>query len=313
LRDVQKVERLALVYALAGAALFDVAAEPEVVEAAAKGLKAARELFLQPPAWLQTAYGHDAFPRSAMTLMVSHTLEGDRHTQIAVVEEPLCIFCDKCTEICPPGSIVNGVVDTLICTGCMLCVSICPPRCIAMVPRETKPDLAACWEAGARAREIHTGAANGAELAACKPLTNDWQKRGGLLSYSIDGRQLGHKRAVALALEVGGPEIIIQADGKPISGTVGDLSTIPALRLARAMARAQVPGFIQPAGGTNDRTGHLALRHGISLAGVGVGSFARQQVKIIEDGASDSFSWLQAVQSAKALVNSITPQSAHIS
>jgi Pyruvate/2-oxoacid:ferredoxin oxidoreductase delta subunit len=308
LRDTDRVETLATVFGLAGASLFDVAAEPEVVQAAWRGLERAKQLLAAPPEWLRAAYGDRPFPTIDPLVMVSITLSGDRHTQIAVVEEDVCTRCDLCTSVCPPGAIVNGDVETRICTGCMLCVPVCPPLCIEMAPRETDPDLEACWEAGARALEIHTGAADPAEVAAIRPLAANWQSRGGVLAYSIDGKQLGFPRAIALARQVGEPGVIIQADGKPISGTVGDQSTIPALRLARAMIRAGVPGHIQPAGGTNDRTGPLAERYGIAIGGVGMGSFARRVAKPLEEGDLSDKAWMTAVAQALRLVESIQPK-----
>lgn len=302
MRDASKIETLATLYALAGASLFDVAAEPQVVEAAWRGIRQARAWLEAPPEWLLRAYGELPRPELEPVVMVSITLEGDRHTEIAVVELDVCTRCDLCTEVCPPGAIVNGDVETTICTGCMLCVPVCPPICITMVQRETAPDLEACWEAGARALEIHTGAADPAEVAQYRAIAENWQSRGGVLAYSIDGKQLGYPRALALALEVGGPDVIIQADGKPISGTVGDKSTIPALRLARHLLRNGVPGFIQVAGGANDRTGILADRHEISLAGVGMGSFARRAARPLEEGDTSDRAWEQAVREALRLV-----------
>lgn len=304
LRDAHRVETLATVYALAGAAIFDVAAEPEVVAAAKRGIDRARALRAEAPDWLDVPA-----PAIEPVIMVSITLEGDRHTEVAVVDEDTCTRCDLCTSVCPPGAIVNGDVETRICTGCRLCVSACPPDVIAMRPRETDPDVEACWDAGARALEIHTGAAAPLHVALIRPLADHWRRRGGLLAYSIDGQQLGYARAIALAAEVGAPGVILQADGKPISGTSGDRSTIPALRLARAMLRAGVSGLVQPAGGTNDRTGAIADRYDIAVAGVGMGSFARRPVKPLEDGEDSPQAWRAAVREAVRLVRSIQPAS----
>jgi Pyruvate/2-oxoacid:ferredoxin oxidoreductase delta subunit len=275
---------------------LDVAAEPEVVEAAVRGIRRAHDL--RQPGW-------PVHPDPLV--MVSVTLAGDRHTQIAVVDLDGCIRCNVCTPVCPPESIVNGDVEDPICTGCGLCVPVCPTEVIQLKPRETHPELTACWEAGARALEIHTGAADAAEIREWEPIAGRWQKQGGLLSYSIDGQQLGYAHALALANELGRPGIIIQADGKPISGTVGDRSTIPALRLARAMARSGNPAWIQPAGGTNDRTGALANRHAIAIAGVGMGSFARAAARQLESGQDTPRAWANAYQAASALVASIQP------
>lgn len=310
LRDTRKVELLATLYALAGASLLDFAAEAPVVEAAARGIARARQWHTEQPAWLLAAFNGLLPPWVEPMIMVSITLTGDRHTQIAVVDLDTCTRCDVCTPICPPGSIINGDVEDPICTGCGLCVDVCPPLSIVLAPRETDPDAEACWAAGARALEIHTGEARAHEVAEIQPLARHWQTRGGLLSYSIDGRTLGYPRALALARELGRPGIIIQADGKPISGTVGDRSTLPALRFARALLRAGNPAWIQPAGGTNDRSGRLASRHGIPIAGVGIGSFARRCARALEEGDERPTTWTEALRAARSLVESVvTPQS----
>lgn len=273
------------------------------MRAATRGFERAEAWLADPPDWLSPG------PARRPVLMVSITLEGDRHTQIAVVDDPACISCDVCTDVCPPGAIVNGAVEDPICTGCGLCVAVCPPNCIVLAPRETAPDVDACWEAGARALEIHTGAAAREALANIRPLAANWQMRGGLLSYSIDGQQLGFKRALALATELGERGVILQADGKPISGMEGDRSTIPALRLARAILREGVAAAVQVAGGTNDRTGALANRHGVAIAGVGMGSFARRFARPLDE-KDDAETWRRAVEGLRGLVRSIQPEAA---
>jgi ferredoxin len=199
-----------------------------------------------------------------------------------------------------------------ICTGCGLCVPVCPTACITLRARDTDPDVDACWDAGARALEIHTGAAAEAEIKATRNITLDWQARGGLLSYSLDGRQLGYPRTLALARELGEAGVIIQADGKPISGTTGDRSTIPALRLARAILRLGTGAWVQPSGGANDRTGPLASRHGIAIGGVGMGSFARRAAKALEAGEDSPEAWGAAVVAARSLVRSVEPATAPV-
>lgn len=305
LRDLPTIERLATLYALAGAAIVDVAAEPEVVAAAQAGIARARGWLAEAPVWLSEAHGDGPLPDLDPLVMVSITLTGDRHTEIAVVEDIMCVKCDRCTPVCPPNSIINGIVADPICTGCGLCLPVCPTDCITLVQRETHPDADACWAAGAAALEIHTGAADQAEMAATRPVAADWQRRGGLLSYSLDGKQLGYPRVLALSRELGEAGVIIQADGKPISGTTGDHSTIPALRLARAIGRLGTGAWVQPAGGANDRTGPLAMRHGVAIAGVGMGSFARKIAKELEAGADAPADWARAVSAARALVRTV--------
>lgn len=308
LRDAALVSRLSAYYALAGAHLFDVAAEPAVVEAAFAGVARARAWLAERPRWLTDAFGDRPLPAPEAlpaTVMVSITLSGDRHTEIAVVAEDFCTRCDVCTPICPPGAIVNGAVRDAICTGCGLCVDVCPPDVIRLLPRAQAYDLDALWAAGARALEIHTGAADAAEIQAVGlPLAARWRERGGLVAYSIDGHRLGHRGAVALAKRLSTPETIIQADGKPISGTSGLRSTVPCVRLARTMLRAGVPGYIQVSGGTNDRTGELLNRYGIRAHGVGMGTVARAALKPLDDAPDDPATRTRALRAAIRLVAS---------
>jgi Pyruvate/2-oxoacid:ferredoxin oxidoreductase delta subunit len=307
LRDHAILERLGCLFSLAGAAIIDVAAEPAVVEAVARGIATGQRWMADSPAWIERCLVGRQRPASAPVVMVSITLTGDRHTQIAVVNEETCIRCDWCTPVCPPGSIINGDVTDAICTGCGLCVPVCPPLAINLLPRPVSPDLLACWEAGARGLEVHTGAANEQDILAIAADARKWREMGGLLAYSIDGKQLGISQAVKLAGELGQRGVIIQADGNPISGQDGVRSTVPAVRLARAMLNAGVQAWVQPAGGTNNHTGRLAREFGIPIAGVGMGSFARRVAAPIEREPESERAWEVALGAAQRLVDSIRP------
>lgn len=58
---------------------------------------------------------------------------------LALIDEPLCIGCTYCKDVCPVDAIVGArhFMHTVIaseCTGCHLCVPRCPVNCISMVP-----------------------------------------------------------------------------------------------------------------------------------------------------------------------------------
>ena len=59
--------------------------------------------------------------------------------QRALIDEPLCIGCRKCLEVCPVDAIIgarqrmHSVLDAQ-CNGCALCVPVCPVDCIALLP-----------------------------------------------------------------------------------------------------------------------------------------------------------------------------------
>lgn len=61
----------------------------------------------------------------------------------AVVDESMCIGCEKCLLACPVDAIVGSkkLMHTVIeseCTGCELCIEPCPMDCISLVDIATQ-------------------------------------------------------------------------------------------------------------------------------------------------------------------------------
>lgn len=56
---------------------------------------------------------------------------------VAVIDEPACIGCARCTEVCPVDAIIGAAqfshtVIAADCTGCELCIPVCPVDCIRL-------------------------------------------------------------------------------------------------------------------------------------------------------------------------------------
>jgi len=58
---------------------------------------------------------------------------------VARIDEPRCIGCTRCIEVCPVDAIsgASGLMHAVIaqwCIGCKLCLPPCPVDCIDLVP-----------------------------------------------------------------------------------------------------------------------------------------------------------------------------------
>lgn len=307
--DYAQLRYLAAVYALAGADLIDVAATPEAVEAALAGISDARA---QAPRFASTR---------EPVVMVSVTASDDPHCRLAVkVPERCSGVCPHCRDACPHGAIDLGFhILADACVGCDRCVPACPYEALRMEHVPFNPSLGQLWDAGARALELHTGSGDRAELVAWQASCQEWVEKGGLFSVSLNAVQLSVEAASELASEVAGwfpaDRIIVQADGKPISGTSGRASTLPAVAFSRALIEAGIAAALQPAGGANDHTGRVAADEGVPIAGVGIGSFARciiaaetetqRTLQARDPGAHLEAVLIQDVERARQLVESV--------
>ena len=259
--DYSQLRELVAIYAQAGCDLIDVAATPEAVQAAISGIQAAGA--------------------SAPLVMVSVTASDDPHCHQAVQNPLKCShLCPHCLNACPHGAIAEDLtILPARCVGCGLCLPPCPYEAIALEARPFNPSLDQLWELGARGLELHTGSGRISELEAWRESCVGWVMKGGLFSASLNAAQLELSEAIALARWIIGwfPEdrIVLQADGKPISGREDRESTLPALSFAEALLGSHLPAVIQPSGGANQWTGPLAAQRGMAIGGIGIGSYAR--------------------------------------
>jgi phosphoribosylcarboxyaminoimidazole (NCAIR) mutase len=69
-----------------------------------------------------------------------------------------------------------------------------------------------------------------------------------------------------------------------------------------------LPAFVQVAGGTNDLTGALAHERSLPIQGVGMGSFARAYVGLLDAAQNPSrLDLWQSIHRARELVLSVNP------
>lgn len=287
------VRNLTLAYALAGADCIDVAADPAVIAIAQAALDTADDIAIasQHPslAWQGRPW-----------LMVSLNDGEDPHFRKAEFNPALCPSdCPRpCETICPAQAIVfeqpqqnqpeqfSGVIDAR-CYGCGRCLPICPIQQITTRSHVFTPEAIAplVLQAGVDALEIHTQVGRLADFQRLWQAIAPWAGQLKLLAISCpDGDGLiDYLWSIYQTVSPLACALVWQTDGRPMSGDIGDGATRAAVKLGQKVLAANLPGFVQLAGGTNRHTveklNSLGLLASPSLqkyiAGVAYGSYAR--------------------------------------
>ncbi|MEH2231209.1 MAG: LdpA C-terminal domain-containing domain [Nostoc sp.] len=255
------VRSLTLAYTLAGADCIDVAADPAVIAAAQSGLQAAKSLAKDAQ-----KRGFD-YKGNLPFLMVSLNDGEDPHFRKAEFNPHECpTDCPRpCERICPAQAIVfdsikedfSGVVSEK-CYGCGRCIPICPYSIIYTASYVTTPGAIAplVMSTGVDAVEIHTQVGRFAEFERLWQAISPWVDKLKLLAISCpDGEgMIDYLRALYDRIAPLKGALIWQTDGRPMSGDIGDGTTIAAVKLGQKVLAAKLPGYVQLAGGTNKYT-----------------------------------------------------------
>nr|WP_263858122.1 LdpA C-terminal domain-containing domain [Waterburya agarophytonicola] len=296
------VRSLALAYSLAGADCIDVAADPAVIAAAREGIRVARKL-QQHTELLTASKNYDCQTFSSQPqnlnysppwLMVSINDGEDPHFRKAKFDVTRCPKnCPQpCVQVCPADAIdlsTLGVVANL-CYGCGRCEPICPQGLITNHSHISSPKaIASLIESMAvDAVEIHTqiGHYDNFQLLwqDLKPIVGQLQLLA--ISCTDDENVIDYLRSLYKSIEPLPCPLIWQTDGRSMSGDIGKGTTHAAISFANKVLQADLPGYIQLAGGTNDHTvkklKHLQMLRPQDrflearfVSGVAYGSYAR--------------------------------------
>lgn len=294
------IQNLVLAYALAGADCIDVAADAAVVAAAREALDRAGNL-------VDAQWQRGDRPWVRPLLMVSLNDGDDPHFRKAVFDPNTCPSdCPRpCESICPAQAIAftpaqSGVIAER-CYGCGRCVPICPFDTIStQFYRFSPADLLPLVLSGVDAIEIHT------QVGRRDAFERLWQAIAPVIPHlslvavscpAGDGIE-SYLRSLYAMMQPQPPVVIWQADGRAMSGDIGDGTTHATLRLGQKLLAAELPGYVQLAGGTNGYTVEkLRSLHLLpplpptpsddstskAIAGVAYGSYARTLLSPVLD------------------------------
>ena len=254
------VRNLTLAYTLAGADCIDVAADPAVIASAQEALQVATQL-------MDEAKARFGSQRQLPWLMVSLNDGEDPHFRKAEFNQSECPpDCHRpCEQICPAGAIVferrndhfSGVVSES-CYGCGRCLPICPSGIIYTRSYVTTPAAIAplVLSTGVDAVEIHTQVGRLTEFKRLWANVAPWVSQLKLVAISCpDGDDLiEYLRSLTKLISPLSCPVIWQTDGRPMSGDIGDGTTLAAVKLGQKVLAAGLPGYVQLAGGTNGYT-----------------------------------------------------------
>ncbi|MEM7769562.1 MAG: LdpA C-terminal domain-containing domain [Cyanobacteria bacterium P01_A01_bin.37] len=284
------IRGLVLSYALAGADCVDIAADPAIVSVARSALDVADQIRAD------VAY-QGAVAASRPWLMVSLNDGDDPHFRKAVFDPAYCPpECSRpCESICPAHAIAlapdiaqsEGVIQER-CYGCGRCLPVCPIQQITTQSYTTNLEtLVSSVLPHVDAVEIHTQVGRSEAFETVWKAIAPFVSQLKLVAVSCpDGEDLIAYLTHLYDIMCPVPELLIwQTDGRPMSGDIGNGTTHASIRLAQKVLAANIPGYVQLAGGTNAHT--VPKLHQLQLlnvknrntknrlAGVAYGSYAR--------------------------------------
>jgi Fe-S-cluster-containing hydrogenase component 2 len=287
------IRSLTLAYSLAGADCIDVAADPAVIAAAQEGIRAAREQQLKSQLKGEMAQG--SLSESTPWLMVSINDGEDPHFRKAKFDVTQCpLDCPQpCVKVCPADAIDlnrGGVLESL-CYGCGRCEPICPQSLVTThsYPSSLPEVIPLIKSLKVDAIEIHTqvGHYDDFKLVWQDVLPIIHKLKLLAISCTDAPNVIEYLRSLYELISPLPCPLIWQTDGRSMSGDIGKGTTHAAIAFAQQVLQANLPGYIQLAGGTNDYTvGKLQqanlLGRGESdarpnlVSGLAYGSYARK-------------------------------------
>ncbi len=289
--DYSEIKKLVALYSMAGCTFFDINASSGAYEAVVEGLK------------ITNCFDDFHF------ICLSIGVDDDIHFSKCFIDDNLCKKCAICEKICPQNAIVDCKIIEKKCIGCSRCLKSCSFNAIKSYQTKNNIDEISNLLLCADCVEFHISSSNQDEIKSkWKKIISKYR---GLISVCINRAVFDENTLLDLLnyLFQSYPNIMIQADGKPMSGSVNDYNTtLQAVAFADLLRKSKITCPIFVSGGTNSKTKDLLNLTQVDVDGISVGSYARKIVrKYIE--RSDFFSnkdvFNEALAVAKNFVNQI--------
>ncbi len=265
--DFEEIEKLSFIYASAGFNMIDTSAKIKSIQAVKSGIKKAGK-------------------ENEVSVCVSIGLGEDIHLSKAVIDNKKCIKCKNCMKICERNAIIfkdeEMLIDEKRCIGCSKCIKACSHEAIMSCHKNNSPRemLLAILGENIDCVEFHCTSENESLIL------NSWKEiksiYNGQLSICLNRLKFGDEKIINLLKQMvnNDKNIIIQADGNPMSGNLNDYkSNLQTVAFGELIRNSQINAILILSGGTNEKTSEFAKICDVNINGAAIGSFARKLVK----------------------------------
>ena len=276
-----EITKLVSLYSSAGVRFFDINASKDALVAAKAALK-----------------NQDSF------ICVSIGTKNDPHLSKCKINSN-CISCGLCKEVCPQKAITiekTAQINEKSCIGCKKCLNVCKNSAIDTYQKQIQIDKILEDIKEADCIEFHIITDDKKDIFdKWRYLVNNYD---GFLSIALNRTIFSDRDMLEILSEMKniaeGKDIMIQADGKSMSGGVDDFnSTLQAVSTADSIIKSGINLPVLISGGTNSKSFELAKLCGVDINGVAIGSYAR---KIVRDYLDCDLN--KALDIAKELISS---------
>ena len=303
------VEKLAMVYALSGVNVIDVAPSQTIIQSAKAGIKKASDLYNKNP----EAFAHYKEP----VLMVSLDAGDDLHFRKAEINYSKCSSCFECINSCPARALstvysskgdsrknlhtADEIIQSAVqedkkiqlnknnCFGCGRCSESCLQNAISFTKLSNSSDFDF---KEIKAIEIHTGSSSIEEVKNFLELNAQLLTNIELLSFCVESKRFNTTELLdytSSLTELVPQKVILQVDGVPMGATDKPSSSLQAVSAAAILLENKTNAYIQISGGTNYFTKKLVNQLDLKISGIGYGTFARKTILSYLDELEEIF------------------------
>ena len=258
--DLEKLKEIVKLYAIAGADIFDLCADYNIINSIKLLLK---NLNL------------DKMPK----ICASITLLNDIHASKAQIIKENCSACARCASVCPQNAINVGDyahITTARCTGCRSCVNFCRNNAIEMFNLNQTFEEQFEQAKDVDYIEIHTNGKDENLFDVFEFLAKNFQGDIGVCISKNNYPEEKIKIIEKIKEIIAPKKLIVQADGASISGFDNKISTTQkAIEECEKFQNIKEIVLIA-SGGTNFNTAALAKEKSLKINGIAWGGFARK-------------------------------------